>query len=326
MINYEILGKVAARQDDRVLALPAQQQLLLARLVLAKGAPVPRRDLIRAVWGQGMSPAAGLKSAIYELRTSLREELAADVVVSDPSSGTYRLMLDSQQVDAFRFAAKLDEASGPDADRARLAQEALDEWGPQASGLFGGSPLMGLEGGWADGMRKKLRGQYRDVVIDSLRRDAEAGDYESLLRRCARLAAEDQEDSDRRDPQDAMGDGDFLLLWMLAAYRLDQPDRAEQVLRQATEIAARSGKPVQADLQRRVEQLRDEASRAAALPGATTAAPADSTSSASNQSAASDPGPAPGATAKIRVRQAGVVVSNSTVHGDIAGRDNIRNA
>jgi DNA-binding SARP family transcriptional activator len=289
MISYEILGKVAARREDRVLALPAQQQLLLARLACAKGAPVPQRALTRAVWDQGTPPAGGLKRAIYELRTSLREELAAtDVVVSGDDS--YQLLLDSQQVDAFRFTARLDEASASaDADKPRLAQEALDEWGPQASGLFGGYPLLGLDGSWAHGMRKKLRAQYRDVVINSLQRDAAAGDYESLLRKCARLAVEDQEDLDRRNPQDAMGDNDFLVLWMLAAYRSGQPERAEQVLRQATEIAARSGQPVNADLQRRAQQLRDEESRPSAFPDAPAAAPASPISPASDRKALNEP-------------------------------------
>jgi DNA-binding SARP family transcriptional activator len=292
MINYEILGKVTARRESQregqSLALPAQQQLLLARLVCARGAAVTQRELTRAVWGQGAVPDGGLKSAVWALRSALREELAAeDILVHDGVA--YRLLLDGQQVDAFRFTGRLDEAgqsAGPERDR--LVREALKEWGPQASGLFGGYPLLGLDGGWARGMRRKLREQYRNVVIQSLRRDVAAGDWESLLRQCGRLALEDQEDPDHRDPQDAMADTGFLELWMLAAYRSSQPDLAEQVLHQATEAATESGRPVRDDLARVSRRLRDEALRPGALPSATAAASASISSPASDGGATSE--------------------------------------
>jgi DNA-binding winged helix-turn-helix (wHTH) protein len=234
MISYEILGKVTARREGQSLAIPPQQQLLLARLVWARGAAVTSRELTRAVWGHDRAPGGGLKSAIHELRSSLRDALAAEGVVAYKDEG-YRLMLDGQQVDAFRFIGQVDRAGcSTGAERDSIVREALHEWGPQASGLFGGYPLLGLDGGWARGTRRKLRAQHREIVIDSLRRDADAEDWGSLLRQCRRLAIEDQEDPDRADPQEAMTDTGFLELWILAAYRSGQPETAEYVFREAT--------------------------------------------------------------------------------------------
>jgi hypothetical protein len=194
------------------------------------------------------------------------------------------------QVDALRFAAKLDQAentAGP--QRTRYAREALAEWGPRAAGLFGGYPLLGLEGGWASGIRRKLRARYRDAVVDLLRQDAATEDYETLLRRCARLAAEDQEDPGHRSPQEAMRDDEFLGLWMLGAYRSGQPERAEQVLARAMDITARSGKPLNPELRRRADLLRAEALRVGGSPRTVATAPTPSIPPASDRKLMSEP-------------------------------------
>jgi DNA-binding SARP family transcriptional activator len=288
VINYEILGKVTARQEDWAPDLTPQLQLLLARLVYANDTPVRKSEIERAVWDQGMVPDGGLKRLVYELRTLLR-----DVV---PDSGSviskgdmYQLPVEKRQVDALRFTAKLDQAGNiPGPEQTRYAREALDEWGPRASGLFGGYPLLGLEGGWANGVRRKLRARYRDVTIDLLRQDAAAEDYETLLRRCARLGAEDQEDPDGRFPQEAMRDEEFLGLWILGAYRSGQPERAKQVLVQATDIAARSGKPLSAELRRRADLLSAEP-RAGGSRGTTATAPPSSIPPASDRRTMTEP-------------------------------------
>jgi len=49
--RFEILGRVAARQDARAADLAPQQQCLLAVLVMAGGTVVGRRRLQEALWG-----------------------------------------------------------------------------------------------------------------------------------------------------------------------------------------------------------------------------------------------------------------------------------
>jgi DNA-binding SARP family transcriptional activator len=261
MISYEILGKVTARQGGQPLAMRPLQQLLLARLLCAKGAAVTQRQLADALWGKGTRYEDRLKSAIYDLRKALATE---NIVIH--SGDAYQLTLDSQQVDAFRFAAKVEQASRiVGAQAPQLTQAALAEW-PRASGLFGGYPLQGLEGDWARGMRKKLRAQYRDVVIGSLRREADAEDWEPLLRHCGELAAQEPEDADRKDPQDALADLGFIELWLRAAYRSGQPGLAEQVLGQAAETRPPASERVAAELTRLARRIADEATHPAAAP------------------------------------------------------------
>jgi DNA-binding SARP family transcriptional activator len=299
MMNFEILGKVIARRDGSNLDLSPQQQLLLARLVWAKGAPVRKHELVRAVWDRGRSPDGGLKRLVYELRGVL-PEVAPDVKAVASDGDTYQLHVSAEQVDAFRFAAKIEEASASEgADQARLTRDALGEWGPGATGLFGGQPLLGLDGGWATETRRLLRAQYRDAVIESLRRQAAKGQHEQVLRECAQLAFADRGDQDGTGQQDALHDVDFLELWMLAAYRCDQPERAEHVLRQATEAAERSARPVSPDLRRRVQRMRDGITG----PGAGDAATVRPSSPGNERRAMSEP------TSQI-VNESGV-----TVHG-----------
>lgn len=86
-----------------------------------------------------------------------------------------------------------------------------------------------------------------------------------------------------------MGDNDFLVLWMFAAHRSGQPDRADQILSLATENAAHYGRPVSAELQRRAQRLRDETSQVYVLPSAQAAEPMRPTSSAHDRRTMSEP-------------------------------------
>jgi DNA-binding SARP family transcriptional activator len=247
MFNYTLLGAVTVRLENRPLAVSPHPQVVLARLLLAEGKPVAVGDLARAV---GVQPGA-VKNVVYDLRRALdkaaqEEGLPAGKIVIG-SAGHYQLPLEREQVDAFRFFDKLDAArDAAETERARLVQEALAEWGPHSYGLFGGQPLTGLAGVWSQKARGQLQTRYRDAVIDSLNWRAEAGDHESVLRECERLAA--------TDPQGCLQDNEFLRLVALAAYLSSQPDRAERLLGRA----AGPGQPISAELLGRFNRLRDQ--------------------------------------------------------------------
>lgn len=276
--------------------------------VYANSAPVRKHDLQRAIWDLGRVPAGGLKSVISDLRSSLLKTFGAENTVTYVGDA-YALPLDTRHVDVFRFAAKLDEASQRSgAEGGRLRQEALREW-PQASGLFGGYPLLGLDTGWASGLRKDLRAQYRDVVIGWLRQEARAGDYATVLRECAQLAASDHGDPGQGDPQEAMTDVDFLAIWIFAARQSGQRERADQLLREAKATAERTRRPVIADLERRLQSLRDEVSGPSApAPGPAPMRPV---------SPVGDRGTATGST--VNFHNAGAVINGqfATVYGGV---------
>ncbi len=250
MINFEILGTVTARQDEWAADLKPQQQLLLAKLVIARGALVRRADLEEALWDLRMPyPDGGLKRVVAELRAHLRPTLP-DGGPEHGGGGAYRLPLAEQQADVLRFRAKTTEAYRREGQESvTLMHQALREWGPDAAGLHGGYPLSGLMGIWAGNTRDTLRAEYRDAVVHCLRHDTDSGRHDLVLRECDQLAAAGLE---------ALHDEEFLELWMRAAYCAGQRARAEQIFRRAADSAAHLDSPLGGRLQRLAELIRDE--------------------------------------------------------------------
>ncbi len=249
MINYTILGQIAARRGSWTADLSPQQQLLLAVLVMERGAPVSRVGLARALWDEEHSPEGGLKRVVSELRTQLRAALPDGDPL--PARGdTYCLPLSEQQADVLRFRSKIsraERATGRDATL--LMQEALREWGEDAIGLFGGQPLTGLRGRWADSTREKLRAEYRDARLCCLRQDFYDHQYDRVAAECRQLANE----------PDALHDELFLVLWMIATYRAGHRTEAEQIYQRAAESAkAHLGLELSGQTRKLAEIIRDE--------------------------------------------------------------------
>lgn len=250
MINFEVLGRVTARQDDWEAHLQPLQQLMLAAVVIAGGALVPRYELEHALgWDEKDEPPKdGLKRVASDLRVQLRPALpsAGPLHCGD---GGYRLPLQPEQADVLRFRAGVSNAqraSGP--DRARL-REALAEWGPGAVGLHGGHPLSGLPGTWADSTRTALRGEYRDAVLECIKQDMSDGRYEMVMRECLDLATDSE----------ALGEDKFVEIWMLASYWAGHRTRAELIFRQAADFVSRSLRlEPSARLRRLAELIRDQ--------------------------------------------------------------------
>lgn len=235
MINYEILGKVTAREGTREAKLTPKSQLMLARLVVERGGPVSRSELKRALELKEKSdPGARIKGIAGELRGQLRSALSID----DPQAcgdgdGSYQMTLVPKQAEAdvLRFRAGLTRArggSGP--EHARLLRQALAEW-PGAAGLHGGYPLSGLSGEWADNTRRTLRMEYRRAVLECIKHDMSEDRYEKVMRECDQIVA----DSIATDSGAALGDDEFVGKWMHATYLSGDQAQAMQNFRQAIE-------------------------------------------------------------------------------------------
>jgi DNA-binding SARP family transcriptional activator len=252
VINFEVLGRVTAWQDDWVADLSPQQQLLLARLVIARGAPVTRAHLTVTLWDdEERSPDGALKRVVSELRAQLRSAPSAQAGDPLPSSGdTYRLPLEDQQADVLRFHSKITEARrSTGQETTRLMREALREWGTNATGLYGGYPLSGLHGHWSDSTRAKLRTEHRNARFHCLQQDMYERQYHRLIWECDQLA----------DDADALNDEAFIELWMLATYWAGDRPRAAQVFRTATDSAMRHlGSPLSGRLRRLAELIQNE--------------------------------------------------------------------
>jgi DNA-binding SARP family transcriptional activator len=256
VINYSVLGEVTARDGSWEADLPPQQQRLLAVLVLEGGKPVPRASLARVLWDEAddppQSPGGALKRVVSELRAGLRDgPAAADLV---PAKGdTYRLRLEAHQADVLRFRAKISQARRSDGREAStLMNAALREWGPDAAGLFGGNPLSGLRGRWAEASRETLRTEYRDARFQCLWQDYQDHEFDQLAAECRKLASE----------PDALLDEKFLELWMFATYRAGQRTHVERIYQNAMESSkAHLGVPLSSRIRRLATLIRSEDAR-----------------------------------------------------------------
>jgi DNA-binding SARP family transcriptional activator len=249
VINFKVLGKVAAWEDDWEAGLGEQLQRMLARLIMQKGEPVSEAQLKYAL-GWEKVPERGLKGVANDLRRALTPAMASKALVST-RGGAYQLALDPDQADVLRFRARVsaaDPTSG--ADRVQCLRRALAEWGPDAHGLYGGLPLRDLDGAWAKRTRDALRGEYRDALLECVRHDMHCGRYQLVMQECGQLIADDP---------DAQGDSEFIEVRILSIYWSGDPVRAIRIFEEA-ENYARSflKKELSMPLRRRAEQMRHE--------------------------------------------------------------------
>lgn len=296
VVNFTILGPVTASWDEEAAALAPQQQLLLARLVYAGGNRVDRDELMRvlSLSRRADNVDGGLKRVVAELRAQLKSVMPDDDPIPNVDHG-YRLLLDEQQADIFRFRAQHDEAlAGPGEKGVGLMRRALGEWAPDATGLFGGCVLQGLVGSWAASTRWRLGNEYRRAIIYCLQQEMSVGRHREVLAECERRGEADQADvaPGGRKPQVALLDEEFLEVWLRAAYRCGRPGRAREVGREALDAAAWLDKSADFWVRRLVDRVSTEEScGSTAFPAATAT---ESQRSAISTSAAHEPTATPG--------------------------------
>jgi DNA-binding SARP family transcriptional activator len=210
VINYTVLGPVTARDGEWKASLLPQHRLLLARLVVAAGKPVPRAELAEMLWEQDEKgpPDHALTRVVHELRKQLRDGPDDDPV---PVRGdAYYLQLKEQQADVLRFRAKVRASRGkPEPEATRLLREASSEWG-EGGGLSGGLPIDGLAGTWAVNTQRSLRQEYRDVRLACLKHDLVHRGHGRVAEECLRLSIDTE----------ALHCELFVEYWMIATYRV----------------------------------------------------------------------------------------------------------
>lgn len=277
VVNFTILGPVTASWDDEAAALAPQQQLLLARLVYEGGNRVDRSELMSVLCLSSRleNIDGGLKRVVAELRTLLKSVMPDENPIPNVGHG-YRLLLDKRQADIFRFRAQYDKALvGPGEESVRLMRRALEEWPPDATGLFGGCTLQGLVGNWAARTRYRLGDEYRRAIIYCLQQEMSDGRHREVLAECERRGEANQADvaPGGHKPQVALLDEEFLEVWLRAAYRCGRPARAREVGQWALEAAARLDRSADSWMQRLVERVvAEESHGSTAFPAATATA------------------------------------------------------
>lgn len=180
-----ILGPLEVRADGGRLIDVAGPRLraLLIRLVLDAGRPVGVANLVDAVWGE--RPPADETNALQTLVSRLRRTLGdADSVKQSPAG--YRLVLDRDDVDAYRFErAAADGSAALRAGDAMTASRLLAE----AIALWRGPALMDV-GEFAEVSVMRLHDLRLAVLLDRIDADLTLGRAGSVAAELDALASE----------------------------------------------------------------------------------------------------------------------------------------
>lgn len=173
-MRVQVLGPVRVWRGDAELDLgPAGQRAVLGMLALACGQPVPRADLVDALWGERPPPSSAniIQTHIKRLRQLLepdRQRHAPATVLPAISTG-YALRLSPERIDAARFRQLTTAAEG--VRRAGDSQRAAHLLG-QALRLWQGTPLADVP---------VLAGHPRVVALAGERRAAVLHYAESMI-------------------------------------------------------------------------------------------------------------------------------------------------
>jgi DNA-binding SARP family transcriptional activator len=158
-VKFRVLGAVDLLTPQRSIEVrPPQRGAVLVALLVDVGRPVPPETLLDRVWDE---PPAAARRALHAHITRLRQMVARgdEPTTLARRSGGYVLDVAPDQVDLHRFRRLVSaarEAPGPD-----LAQGLLR----QALGLWRGTPLANIPGGWAARVREGLLHQRLDAAV-----------------------------------------------------------------------------------------------------------------------------------------------------------------
>ncbi|GAA2794260.1 BTAD domain-containing putative transcriptional regulator [Crossiella cryophila] len=157
----QLLGPVRAWRSGRELDLGSpRQRSLFALLALRAGHPVPRQDIVAALWEE--NPPAKVAGSVHTYVSGLRRALTGRQLPA-ATDGGYRLPGNDMVVDATVFGdhcatAKIHLGHGRPVAAVRCWDEALALWS--------GAPLAGLPGPFAQHQRVRLTEARLTAVCD----------------------------------------------------------------------------------------------------------------------------------------------------------------
>ena len=168
-----VLGPVEV--DGNSARLGARDRVVLATLVLGRGALRSPEELADAIWGE--APPASWAKNVQGCVSRLRKTLGRDAIVTSPYG--YRLVLPPESVDAWQFESLVSRvrelATLGERERARYVAD-------QALALWRGRPLSELEE-WPPAREESARLLELKLDVEELRLDAalQAGHHREVL-------------------------------------------------------------------------------------------------------------------------------------------------
>lgn len=181
-----VLGPLQVRDDDGepVAVSGTRLRVLLTRLALDAGRPVPSDSLVRAVWDE--DEPSGAANALQSLVSRLRRMLGPEAITSGPAG--YALALAPDAVDAHRFERAAAEgrcllaADDPGAAE-RVLTDALELW-------RGAALVDAAESGFAAGPAARLEEQRLTAVEDRVDARLRLGRAAEVVPELEQLATE----------------------------------------------------------------------------------------------------------------------------------------
>ena len=130
MLEFCLLGPLEVRADEGTLSVSGQRQrALLALLALRANRVVAKETLVDLMWGE--RPPANAVASLQNGVGQLRRLLSPATLTHEPPG--YRLAVDPDQVDVYRFERLVRSARDAETDqRERLLREALGLWRGEA--------------------------------------------------------------------------------------------------------------------------------------------------------------------------------------------------
>ncbi|MGW8376606.1 tetratricopeptide repeat protein [Streptomyces sp. ODS28] len=148
-----LLGPVGIRAGDRRCDLgPPKERSALAALAWDAGRPVSVDTLTRRIWDEDLpdEPRNALRSYLSRIRKTLYEVGGDAAPALTNRTHTYALEADPDTVDLCHYLRLIEQShtlhAAGETGRALLALE-------EAAGVWGGEPLAGLGGSWAEHVR-----------------------------------------------------------------------------------------------------------------------------------------------------------------------------
>jgi DNA-binding SARP family transcriptional activator/tetratricopeptide (TPR) repeat protein len=261
LVEFRVLGEVelVTGGQSRSLGSP-KERCVLAVLLLSAGRPVSADLLEDCLWADRApnGARATLQTYVSRLRGRLRDAGAGQARL-DHGAGGYRLEVDREQIDLFRFdrlcrQAREAAGGGDDESAAALFRE--------AESLWQGEALAGLPGEWLAAARANLEERRLAATLDRIKIELRLGRHADLIGELSELTIS------RRINEPVVG---YLMIALHNSGRHGEALRAFRRVRKrlVDELGREPGRDLQ-QIHQRI--LRDDPSLAPVLPAEPTQA------------------------------------------------------
>ncbi|NKE62446.1 SARP family transcriptional regulator, partial [Lentzea sp. PSKA42] len=182
-VTFDLLGEVQVKVAGVPIDLGhARPRCVLAALLVEPNRPLPLDLLAERVWGE--RPPRQARNTLYGYLYRLRQAFAGlPGVVIDRTPAGYLLPVDESAVDVHRFRSLVRRSHTEDDSQALAMVE-------QALGLWHGRALGGVEGPWADAVRRTLEQERWSALLHRNDVLLRLGHHDALVAELSMLADE----------------------------------------------------------------------------------------------------------------------------------------